>query len=231
MAQEPLETQDAQACELPEPEEKTRLRRTVQWIMLALVPIVIIGGLFWPYLGFIVPLVMITGMLGGFFRGRWVCGWLCPRGAFLERVMSKMSFNLGIPAFLRKYSFRWVLFALLMGFMVFRLSANPASAEHWGRVFVQLCMVTTGVGLLLAVLFHPRTWCSFCPVGTFSSTIGGDKQPMQIAEGCRGCKLCEQACPLNLEIAKHADGGEMKDRDCLRCGECATACPANILKV
>ena len=230
MAQETATSDDPETCSLPDPEKKTRLRRIIQWTMLALVPIVIIGGLFWPYLGFIVPVVMITGMLGGFFRGRWVCGWLCPRGAFLERVMSKISFNLGIPDFLRKYSFRWVLFALLMGFMVFRLSANPSSAEHWGRVFVQLCMVTSGIGIVLAVLFHPRTWCSFCPVGTFSSTIGY-KEPMQIAEGCRGCKLCEKACPLNLEIAKHADEGEMRDKDCLRCGECAAACPADILKV
>ena len=53
-------TENGGACPMPDPEEKTRLRRTIQWTMLALVPIVIIGGLFWPYLGFIVPVVMIT---------------------------------------------------------------------------------------------------------------------------------------------------------------------------
>lgn len=217
------------ACSKEMAASRSRIRYVVHIVLLLLVPIVIVGGYFFPYLGFLVPAVMVMGMAGGFFNGRWTCGWACPRGGFLERVMGRLSFHLGMPRFLRDYVFRWVLFALLMGFMVWRLSLNPGSPEHWGRVFWLMCTITTALGLVLAVLFAPRTWCSFCPVGTFASTVGGHKRPLQIDEGCRKCKLCEKACPLELQIARDAEVGHLTDKDCLRCGECIKACPVGIL--
>lgn len=210
-------------------EQVSRLRGQIQTGLLLLVPVVIIGGWWYPYLGFLVPAVMVMGMVGGFFRGRWVCGWACPRGGFLERVMSHLSFRLGIPRFLRNYAFRWVLFGVLMGFMVWRLLLNPGDPEHWGRVFWLMCTITTSIGIILAVLFWPRTWCAFCPVGTFASTVGGHKQPLQIEEGCRECKACERACPLTLPIVKYKDTCELGEKDCLRCGECIAACQFDIL--
>lgn len=207
----------------------TRRRAITQWALLALVPIVIIGGQFFPKLGFIVPVVMVTGLVGGFFGGRWVCGHLCPRGGFLERILAKISLNRGVPVFFRHYTFRWVLFGLLMGFMVYRISLNPGEADHWGRVFIQMCLITTSIGIVLGVVFHPRTWCAACPVGTFSSTVGGHKNPLLIGEGCRGCRVCEKACPLGLEIAKDAPEGRLLSPDCMQCRECIKVCPRKIL--
>jgi ferredoxin-type protein NapH len=209
----------------------TRTRARLQSLLWASVPLVIIGGQFWPYLGFIVPVAMLLGMVGGLFRGRWTCGWLCPRGGFFERVMGRLSFHLGVPRFLRGYPLRWTLFALLMGFMVYRLSLNPGSAAHWGSVFVLMCTITTAVGLVLGVLFQPRTWCLVCPVGTFAGSVGGHKQPLTIGSGCVGCRRCEKVCPLSLEIAEHAAAGQLGDRDCLRCQECIKACPKRLLEL
>ncbi len=222
-------TKEVRLARTEQSARQTRLRRIIHAIILWSVPLVIIGGIWYPYLGFIVPVVMVMGMVGGLFRGRFICGWGCPRGGFLERVMARLSLHLGIPAFLRRYDVRWPLFALLMAFMVWRLSLDPSSPEHWGKVFWLMCTITTGLGIVLAVLFAPRTWCSFCPVGTFASTVGGHKRPLQIDPGCRGCKICEKACPLHLQIAKDAEVGHLTDRDCLRCGECIAACPVKVL--
>ena len=43
---------------------------------------------------------------------------------------------------------RWLLFAGLMGFMVFRILQNPTDIHHWGRVFWLMCVITTVVGVV-----------------------------------------------------------------------------------
>lgn len=204
-------------------------RRTVQWILAPVVLLTIALGWKYPLLGFTVPLVMVTGMVGGFFRGRWVCGHLCPRGGFFDRMIAPIAPRRPIPPQLRRMPFRWGVFAALMGFMIWRISADPASWEHWGRVFWSMCALTTGVGVVGALTIHPRTWCAFCPVGTFQNAVGGGKGALQIAPSCRGCRQCEKACPMALPIVKHKPAGHLRDRDCLKCPECIAACPVKAL--
>lgn len=44
-----------------------------------LVLIVTLGGLWYPYLGYVMAVVMLTLMITAVFRGRWFCGNLCPQ--------------------------------------------------------------------------------------------------------------------------------------------------------
>jgi len=208
----------------------TARRRSIQRAIWAIVVVVIIGGLWYPLLGFVVPVVMLTGIIGGFFKGRYVCGWLCPRGAFLDRIIRPLSRVRPIPDWLRRPAFRWTIFALLMGFMVWQISLNPGDVYHWGRVFVRICIITTGIGVVLAVILHPRTWCSFCPMGTMQSAVGGSRAPLKMEDGCVECRACEQACPMNLTlIGRRRDDTTLPLPDCLKCGECVVTCPKRVL--
>jgi ferredoxin-type protein NapH len=211
---------------------QVELRRTIQLAIWILVVIVIVGGLWYPLLGFLVPVVMLTGIIGGFFKGRYVCGWLCPRGAFLDRLFRPLSPARPIPGWLRHSTFRWVVFALLMGFMVWQISQNPGDVYHWGRVFVRICIITTAIGVVLALIVHPRTWCSFCPMGTMQSAVGGSRAPLRMDEGCIECRACERACPMNLVIVgQRREDGTVDARDCLKCGECVVTCPKQVLRL
>jgi hypothetical protein len=58
---------------------QNRRRRLVQWALAPIVIVVTAWGWKYPYLGYTVPVVMILGMIGGVFRGRYVCGNLCPQ--------------------------------------------------------------------------------------------------------------------------------------------------------
>ncbi len=209
--------------------EKSKKRRLVQSITWILVPVTIIGGIKYPYIGFLVPMVMLTAIVGGFFKGRYVCGWLCPRGAFFDRIMSAFSPRREIPSWLRDYRFRWIVFALLMGFMIFQISQNPKSLSHWGIVFVHMCIITTAIGIVLAFIFHPRTWCSFCPMGTVQSSVGGKKTPLYMNDGCKECRICEKSCPIGLKIVGNVRDKKLNSLDCLKCPECQAACPKSIL--
>ena len=84
--------------------------------------------------------------------------------------------------------------------------------------------------IVLGVLIHPRTWCSFCPMGTMQNAIGGGKRQLRIdSDSCVECRQCEQACPFDLPIVKHKNSGRVSERDCLRCSECVAVSPKKAL--
>lgn len=194
-------------------------------VMLAVVSL----GWRYPLLGFVVPVAMLTGMIGGLFRGRYVCGNICPRGSFFDTYFRLLSPRRPVPGWMLGMPFRWLVLVGLMGFMVWRLAANPGSVEHWGLVFWSMCALTTAVGVVFGLFYRPRTWCSFCPVGTLQNLTGGDKMPLQISAACKGCAVCEKSCPMDLSIAVHSETGVLPHRDCLKCSSCAVACPTGAL--
>lgn len=45
--------------------------------------------------------------------------------------------------------------------------------------FYSIMLTSTLIGLIVMVLFRPRTWCSFCPMGTMTQTICKIKAPKE----------------------------------------------------
>ena len=66
-------------------------RKYWQIALAPLVPLVVIGGYFWPYLGYIAILMLVFMAVLSLFRGRYYCGWFCAMGAFFERGLSVVS--------------------------------------------------------------------------------------------------------------------------------------------
>lgn len=205
-------------------------RRMIQWGLSWIVIVTIGLGWKYPMLGYTVPVVMLMGLIGSLIRGRYVCGNFCPRGSFLDRMISIPSLKRDIPDFFRHPALRWTVFAGLMSFMLYRGLQNPGSVSHWGMIFWSMCLWTTLVAVIFGVLIHPRTWCAFCPMGTMQSAIGGGKGQLLInAELCKGCRICEKACAFDLSIVDHKEEGYLPHRDCLKCSECTTVCPTKAI--
>jgi len=145
---------------------------TIQRFSWAIVPLISLGGLWYHKIGLIMPVMLVGLLILSFFRGRFWCGNLCPRGAFLEIFIKPLSFYGKIPELFKSKYFRLAVVTVFM--TVFTLRTKAAfgawtmmeAFDRWGLVFAMLCLVTTIIAVILGVLYSPRAWCSFCPMGT-----------------------------------------------------------------
>lgn len=191
---------------------------------------ILIGGWYYPLLGYFIPLCMLFGIGIGIFSGRKWCNWFCPRGSFYDVVAKEISPKRNIPMFFKSNPFRLATIILLMSLMILNLIARWPDPYKIGKFFVVLITITTALGLFLAMIFHQRTWCSFCPIGSIIKWIS--KNNLKINSNfCVDCKLCERACPIQIKPRsfKGKDKQEVADSDCLRCNLCIFACSKKAL--
>ncbi|TAM41359.1 4Fe-4S binding protein [bacterium] len=146
--------------------------KKTQLITVWLLPIIIIGGLFYPILGYLVVGMMAFFLVLSFFKARYWCWNLCPRGAFLDIVMSKASLKKPVPRVFARNWFRWTVLVLLMSFLAARIIRSGGSLIIIGSVFVGMCLITTIISVVLAVFTRHRGWCAICPMGFLQEKIG-----------------------------------------------------------
>ncbi len=145
--------------------------KRIQLIMVWFLPLIVVGGLFNPILGYLVVAMMVFFLTLAFFAGRYWCWNLCPRGAFLDIVLSKLSVNKRLPGIFVKQWFRWLVFLLFMGFVIYRVIRTGGNFLMIGSVFVSMCLLTTIISIILGVLTKHRGWCVVCPMGFLQEKI------------------------------------------------------------
>lgn len=203
------------------------------WILL----LYLVVGYFYHVIGFLAIICMIAPVAFAVRKGRWWCGNACPRGSLYDKVLARYSPHKPIPSFVRTRGFRTFMVAFI--FTVFGIQMYHAWGD-WnamGRVFWTIILVTTIVGVALSFIYAPRTWCSFCPMGTLSSWVTPKRgslpenyQRVFVGERCTTrCKLCSAVCPMQLkpyESRNDMDG--LFHPDCIKCGSCTMGCPLKV---
>ena len=197
-------------------------RKILSFFLVLLAALIMVLGWKFPYLGLFVLPTIVTNVIIGFFAGRWSCGNLCPRGAFYDVFLEKISKHKDTPKFLKNMYFRYAFFLFFAIFVVYRLSLNITSLNHVGRVFWMSCIITTMVGVIGSIFYNPRFWCAFCPIGTLNNVIGKNKKTIKINKDnkCVNCSLCEKKCKMFLKPYSYIENGEIDNGDCIKCGEC-----------
>jgi polyferredoxin len=210
----------------------SRRRKKIRQLLLSAVFMgVIIGGWFFPVLGYFIPVCMVAGIAIGVSKGRKWCGTLCPRGAFYDALVKPISPGKRIPDVFKRLPLRIAVLSFLMAMLTYQIIVRWPDPVSIGRFFVMLLTITTGVGLVLAKLFQERTWCYVCPIGTLTKWTGGERHQVQVAPSCVDCKLCAKACPMQISPNTFKEHGAVKDADCVKCSSCVTACPKKALSL
>lgn len=183
----------------------------------------------------LVGAVTIAGIILSLVLGRFWCGWLCPRGTFLDHILSKISRNHKIPPLLKGTPFKIAILALIMTMFIITFTGrNPLLQTNntlalLGGFLIFVCIITTIIlSIPLGILYKPRTWCSFCPMGFAQSLLSATKILHITPVDCKNCKNCtaEKACPLEVfDTHTHTS-----NTNCIKCLNCADACRFNAIK-
>jgi ferredoxin-type protein NapH len=84
------------------------------------------------------------------------------------------------------------------------------------------------VGILALMVVASRPFCRmFCPLGAmYAFTARAALTRLEVdQDACTTCGLCDQACPMELNVLKEIGGME-----CIACGDCKKVCPKGGIK-
>jgi polyferredoxin len=151
-------------------------KKITQLIMVWFLPLIIIGGFFVPVLGYLVFFMMVFFLTLSYFKDRFWCAYLCPRGAFLDLVLSKFTLKRKIPKIFLRPKIKWIFFIFFIAFFIWQLVITPKDLYAIGFVFVRMCLITTIIAILLGIPLRERAWCVICPMGTLQAKISTFKQ-------------------------------------------------------
>jgi len=185
----------------------------------------------------LIGFIIAGGILLAPILGRFWCGWLCPRGTFLEYVIEKISNKSKIPVFLRSKAFRLFIASIMaIMFAMVLMDKNPLLTSEdelasIGGFIVFMCILTTLlISIPLGIIYMPRTWCSFCPVGYAQSLLSRNKILKISIEDCRNCKKCHSSCNLDLCRDYTGKSKNIDAPDCIACMKCSDSCRIGISK-
>ncbi len=143
---------------------------TIRHASLFLYIFTIAAGWAYPVLGVGLLALMAIVVLSG-RRKKW-CGSYCPRGSFLDLVMSKVSPKRPIPRFLtsrKTWAAGFTLFMGVFGFQLWKAGLfgpwDGSSLMQLGLIFYRMCLVSSAGAIPLALWKNHRSWCAVCPVG------------------------------------------------------------------
>ena len=98
---------------------------------------------------------------------------------------------------------------------------DPALRQLTGALFNWKVLVLAVI--VVASMVLPRPFCRYlCPLGAFYSLFNRFSffQMRLEDKKCTGCKKCERACPMAVEVTRNINSPE-----CIRCGRCKDLCP------
>ena len=202
------------------------------WILF----VYLVVAWFVPEVGVVALVCMIGPVAMAVRKGRYWCGHFCPRGSLYDKVVSRFSPHKRIPQFVRTRGFRIFMLCFIFGMFGVQMYINGLTMAGIGRTFWNIILVTTIVGIVLGFVYAPRTWCTFCPMGTLSACVApkGNKKGFPyvwVSEACgMKCKRCAKMCPMQL--TPYDSRGQQEGylhADCIKCAKCVGSCPTKVM--
>lgn len=201
----------------PKTQSISRLQRLSQVVFFAIfISLMVIGRIqLW-------ALILVTGIGGTYFFGRFYCGWICPiQTAILPLTAYKNKRGIQGLSYQPVQKHPWIRYSILFAFIA--LFAFTMVSGKKVPVLPSIFLL----GVLMTLFFPEALWHRhLCPYGTLMHFVGKyAKRSMHIdADTCINCKRCQKVCPAEAIEATSQTHIIRKD-ECLVCLACSHACP------
>ena len=104
-------------------------------------------------------------------EGKAHCSKYCPRGSFLGKFLDKISLGNNLPAKYRSTAVKNGMLVLMVSLLTIALSHTDLVFAKVAFVLLRFMFMSFMVGILMGVVFKPRTWCQVCPMGHAAGLI------------------------------------------------------------
>ncbi len=148
---------------------KNKTHMNWSWIFMIIFLVLSIYDFRFGILGFICMGAPIYHALRG--RGKIHCRNYCPRGSLLGKFLKSISMKNNQPKFLSTKQFKnFMLFFMLT---IFTISMIHTGGDFDKIAFAMFRFMTSSLilGILLGIVYKPRTWCIICPMGHATGLI------------------------------------------------------------
>ena len=188
-------------------------------------------------------IVFLLHFLIALFLGRAFCGFVCPGGGLSECLM-QINDNRMKNSKLRAIKYIiWVLLviATIFSFMwaggISEVDFFAGLEDGWIFLFAPYRYAIYFGVLLGALAFVPLGKRSFCqcacwvaPFMIIGTTVSNWLKLPRLRlksnkDICNGCSLCSKKCPMSLDVKAMVETANMKNSECILCGECIDICP------
>lgn len=183
-------------------------------------------GLIYPKVMLVFIICMLGPALTGVFWGRYWCGNICPIGNFFDHITIKISNKKSAPSLFKSIIIRTIFLILMMSMFIFEILLAFHKPRMMGMVFYEMILESIIIGTFLAILYHHRVWCHFCPMGSTGAIVthySSQSTGFSVSSKCTSCNKCSENCPMGLHPSDYK-GRKLSSCNCIQCGNCVKEC-------
>ncbi|MGA3245355.1 MAG: 4Fe-4S binding protein [Bacteroidota bacterium] len=189
-------------------------------------------------------IAFVLVLLLSLFLGRAYCSWFCP-GCGVQEIMSlfvrKKSKNTK-ALYIKYFIFAIWISAIITGYMLHGFHKIDLTYGMTGVSFTRKIILTLGAVVIivpLTAVFGQFASCKYiCWQAPFMIVGTKIRDYFQLAGlrlkadtgKCNSCEVCNTKCPMNIEVMENVKNNDMKNIECILCGNCIDSCEHKVIK-
>lgn len=98
-------------------------------------------------------------------RGKVHCSHYCPRGSFLGKFLQNISLGYPMPKWMKTRKAKNILLGIMITLLTVSIVHSGGDFNKIAFSLFRFMGVSFIVGIMMGILFRPRSWCQVCPMG------------------------------------------------------------------
>jgi len=104
-------------------------------------------------------------------QGKVHCSHYCPRGSLLQNFLSHISLQNNLPNKFKTKTVKNIILSFMLIMFGITMIKSGGNIRAIGFGLFRLMMSSLALGIILGIIYKPRSWCQVCPMGYGSGLI------------------------------------------------------------